>query len=162
MARSVLSLAGLLAAPCDGGRIAYSERFGARGFSDMAMRLMASTAHLQHLPERRASHGSVFWKEGSPYSDFRAIMAKQAFVLTDEITSPPVLVRVRARLVFASNCRHSLPLLARQTRGHVTGPGPTSQWSKLGVHLNAMASSDLRDRRGTLFLREQRSAQYPP
>jgi len=33
VARSVLSLAGLLAAPCDGGRIAYGEGFGAREVS---------------------------------------------------------------------------------------------------------------------------------
>jgi len=35
---------------------------------------------------------AFFGKGGSPQSDIRAIMAKQPFVLTDEIT-PPMLVR---------------------------------------------------------------------
>jgi hypothetical protein len=44
--------------------------------------LILSTCH----SGQRTTAG-VFWKEGSPYSDLRAIMVKQVFILTEEITS---------------------------------------------------------------------------
>jgi hypothetical protein len=74
--------------------------------------------------ERQASHGSVFWKRALRTLAFGQLW-KQVFVPTRSRRP------CQARLLFASNCRHFLPLLARQTRGDVTEADPTlSQCSK--------------------------------